>query len=248
MASLFQSRTRQRWALLLTATAAALVPAFMLTRGALSSDHADTPEVVASPGTDLTDVYIFPSASNQNNVVLAMNVRPLIPAGQAANFSFDPEVLYQFKIDNTGDSVEDLVVQARFSGSGPSQTVAISGPVRPERTGVVTTQMPAHAGVGTINQPFSPTDGMQVFAGAREDSFFFDLEQFFVILPDRATPITGQPVANPNTPRATSWRPAGQAKDFLAGFNVLSVVVEVPRASLRGSGDGKIRVWCTTSR
>ena len=91
---------------------------------------------------------------------------------------------------------------------------------------------------------------MQVFAGPREDPFFFDLEQFFTILPDRATPISGQAVAlaDANTPKATSFRAPGAAKDFLVGFNVLSIVVEVPRALLKGSGSGKIGVWCTTSK
>ncbi len=230
----------------LLAAGGVLIPALMIGR-ALSSDHADTPQVVANPGTDLTDVFIFPSPSNPANVVLVMTVNPLIPQGQAAGVFFDPTVLYQFKIDNTGDAVEDLVIQAKFGPQAANQIMSISGPTAPLVTGTSSRLLP-NAASGNINQAFSPSPGVQVFAGARSDPFFFDLERFFMILPDRATPITGQPDPTPNTPKATSWRPPGQAKDFLAGFNLLAIVVEVPKAQLIGNPNGQISLWCTTSK
>ena len=227
--------------------AAGLIPVMAITaRQALSSDHADTPAIAAAPGTDLTDVFVFPSATNPNNVVLALCVHPLIPAGGSA--SFDPTVLYQFKIDNSGDSVEDLVIQATFGATGAGQSVRIAGPVRPARTGTTSEAMNGHGTTGTLNATFSPTSGMTVFAGLRADPFFFDLDQFFTILPDRAYPLSGVLVPDPNVPKATTWRAPGVAQDFLANFNVLAIVVEVPRAKLRGPGNGKIAVWCTTSK
>jgi hypothetical protein len=234
---------------LLLLSAFALVPVLFLAR-ARGSDHADTPQIAASPGTDLTDVYIFPSPTNANNVVLAMNVNPLIASGQGPNAKFDTTVLYQFKIDNTGDNVEDLVIQAWAENSGATQTIKVAGPAAPTQTGIQSTALAAHALTGTINTPFSPTANMQVFAGAREDSFFFDLEQFFTILPDRATPITGTVIADPNVPKAATWRDAANAKDFLSvnKLNVLSIVVELPKTAIRGAANGKINVWCTTSR
>lgn len=222
---------------------AAIIGSAIVTGLAVGSDHADTPEIAASPGTDLSDVFMFPSPGNPNNVVLAMCVRPLIPAGQTA--SFDPSVLYQFKIDNTGDSVEDLVIQATFAGSGAGQVATIRGPAAPPRTGVITELVTPQPTTGPLGAPFSPAPGMQAFCGVREDPFFFDLERFFQILPDRATPITGQAVANPNTPQAASWRSPAEAVDFLINFNVLAIVVELPKAQL---GNGVIGVWCTTSR
>jgi hypothetical protein len=204
------------------------------TRSARGSDHADTPDLAQNPGQDLSDVFIFPSPSSPNNVVLVMNCHPLIGPGNGPTTSFDPNVLYQFKIDNTGDAVEDLVIQAWFTGTGPTQQVHIAGPAHPITTGTTTQQLTPYNTTGTINQTFSPTSGMTVFAGAREDPFFFDLEQFFTILPDRATPITGTPIANPDAPQATSWRPVGTAQDFLSvhQFNVLSIVIELPKSSL----------------
>jgi hypothetical protein len=201
---------------------------------AKASDHADTLEIAQRPGADITDVFMFPSADNPNNVVLMMTVNPLIPAGQAGGVSFDPGVLYQFKIDNNGDAVEDLVIQATFEGTGANQRVKIAGPVRPAMTGTTSTTMTPYNTFGTINQSFSPTNGIKVFAGAREDPFFFDLERFFQILPDRAYPITGVTDPTPNTPKAASWRSAGQAVDFLVNYNVLAIVIELPRPMLAG--------------
>lgn len=217
-------------------------------RYAVGSDHAGTTIQVQKPGIDLTDLHIFPG-SNPDNVVLAMSVRPLIPAGQATpdRFSFDTDVLYQFKIDTTGDNIEDLVIQAKFEGTGANQRVRIAGPVKPSRLGLTTVFEKADATVGTFNTAFTTSNGMRVFAGFRGDPFFIDLEQLFKILPDRATPLfpnLAPPAGQENTPMDTTFRAPGQAKDFLANFNLLALVVELPRTAL---GNGKIGVWETTS-
>lgn len=232
-----------------------LIPTFALVR-AKGSDHADTPQIAATPGADLTDVYVFPKPGDPSKVVLAMSVHPLIPSGQGPNTSFDPDVLYQFKIDNNGDGVEDLVIQATFSGTGPAQQVNIRGPLAPEITGTRSRLLGPVSASGTINSSFTQS-GMQVFAGAREDSFFFDLSRFFQILPDRATPVNTIPIdpSMANTPQKASFRGmptteagAGPPTDFLLGLNVLSIVVELPKSQLIGSGTGNIGVWCTTSK
>jgi hypothetical protein len=227
----------------------ALASAGLTARRAFSSDHADTQQIAATPGTDISDVFIFPSPSNPNNVVLAVCVSPLI--GPGASRFFDPSVLYQFKIDNSGDNVEDLVIQARFEGDGASQQVRIAGPAAPKMTGTASKLISPYVITGTFGNSFSPTPGMTVFAGKREDPFFFDLERFFTILPDRKTPL--DPAAlpagqDPNAPQATTWRAPGVAQDFLKGFNVLSIVVELPKSMIQGSDDGKVALWCTTSK
>ncbi len=223
----------------------------------LASDHADTAQNVNRQGADLTDLFIFPSTSDPSKVVLVMDVHGLLPAGQAAKFSFDPGVLYQFKIDVTGDVVEDLVIQARFSGVGPNQKVLIAGPYRPYKTGSTTVFANPWPTIGTINQAFTINGSMKVFAGVRSDPFFFDLNRFYAILPDRMTPLTGRQIDFPSiqsadTPQVNGFRgfPAGSGfdtsppMDYLANLNVGSIVVELPRAML---GGGMIKVWMTTS-
>ncbi len=199
-----------------------------------ASDHADTPEIAAAPGTDLTDVYIFPSPANANNVVLVMNVHPLITPSTKNSTQFDPNVLYQFKIDNNLDGREDRVIQAWFDGTGAGQQVHIAGPKVPFAAGTANVKLRGYDTVGTFGSTFSPTAGMQVFTGVREDPFFFDLEQFFTIFPDRKTPLNGIPVANPNQPQSTTWRPQGTAVDFLSNgnYSVLSIVIELPKTML----------------
>ena len=218
---------------------------------AVGSDHADTVESVNKPGIDLTDLHIFPG-QNPANVVLALSVHPLIPAGQGANVSFDPDVLYQFKIDTTGDYVEDLVIQAKFTGTGPNQTVQIAGPVKPSRLGSKTLFETPYATTGTLNQmDFTPTPGMRVFTGARADSFFLDLNQLGAILPDRLSALDPSKrkdtIREANTPQQTSFRAPGQAEDFFKDLNLLAIVVELPKSRLINGGNGKINVWETAS-
>lgn len=232
-----------------------LVPTLLMVK-ARGSDHADTPAIAANPGVDLTDVYLFPSPTDSTKVVLVMNVHPLIPSG-VTNTVFDPDALYQFKIANKGSAtapVENLVIQAKFTGAGASQKVQIAGPVAPTMTGTKSVFQTPDATSGTINTVFTTSSGIKVFAGTREDPFFFDLEQFFNILPDRGTPIP-PPIgrtapADPNAPQAASFNPPGTAVDALKGYNVLSIVLEMPRTMLTNGGDGtgKIRLWCTTSK
>ena len=244
--------SRKKMALLLGAMAITPAVIFSVATKTRGSDHADTPTIAKTPGADLTDVFVFPSPTNPANVVLVMNVHPLIPTGMSAGVSFDPDVLYQFKIDNVGDNVEHLVIQMKATGTGPNQVIAVAGPMAPTTTGAQSFLLVQNGlTTGTINQTFSPQPGIKVFAGAREDPFFFDLNQFFKILPDRASPLTGVADPTPNVPKAATFNgfpgtPA--ASDFLAGYNVLSIIVELPKSQLIGSGGGKIGVWCTTSK
>jgi len=244
--------SRKKMAVLIGAVALTPAVVFSIATNSRGSDHADTPTIAKIPGADLTDVFVFPSPNNPANVVLVMDVHPLIPSGMSSGVSFDPDVLYQFKIDNVGDYVEHLVIQMKASGTGPNQTISITGPLQPTVTGTQSLQL-TQPGLttGTINQTFSPLPGITAFAGAREDPFFFDLNQFFAILPDRATPLSGKVDPTPNTPKSTTFNgfpgtPA--ASDFLTGYNVLSIVVELPKAQLINNGNGKIGVWCTTSK
>lgn len=206
---------------------------------AWASDHQDTTFLATRlTAADLTDLFVFESPSDPSKVVLAMDFDPLITSGEVR--PFDPRVLYQFKIDNTGDGVEDRVIQFQVNNRGPNQTVSVYGPGRPDRIGTIS-RLIAFKRQGRLNQAFSAGDGITAFMGTRKDPFFFDLEQFFKILPDRNYQV--QP--NPSPPfTVLSFRPPGEAQDTLAPFNVHSIVIELPRALL---GNGKIGVWMTTS-
>ncbi len=239
------------------AVVAALVLTFTLyvNRPAHASDHQDSPVTVARPGADITDPYIFPAPDNANNVVMVMNVHPLIPTGQGLSTYFDPGVVYQMNFDGVDENLgkppsksitQNYVIQFVAGQPGSNQQMYVYGPGKPSVTGNQT-QLLKQAGQGTINAPFTVGD-MKVFAGAREDSFFFDLAQFYKILPDRDM---GNPAPSCLPKLGNGTCPQGfnhPGEDFLKGYNVLSLVVEMPRADLiAGCGGSKIAYWVTTN-
>lgn len=213
-------------------------------RGVLASDHQDTPEVELNPRMDINDVYAFPGSSAER-IVLALTTSSPI-SGQSA--SFDSNLLYQIKIDNTGDAKEDLIFQITFDGaSGGGQQVRVVGPVAPGAPGTVSTLLNTGPAVeGAVNTTLGSATGVQVFAGLRGDPFFIDLEQFFRIIPDRR-PATG-PLSTPLTQTATGFRNPGV--DLLAPFNALAIVIELPKSQLLSStaADARFGVWATISR
>ena len=209
----------------------------------LASDHQDTPEVELNPRMDINDVFAFPGSSS-DRIVLAMTTSSPI---QGTNASFDNNLLYQFRIDNSGDAVEDRVIQVTFSGTGANQTVMVRGPIAPAMTGMRSVLVnDPQAVTGLVGQTLGSGTEVQVFAGLRDDPFFIDLEQFFKIIPDRR-PSTG-PLSQPQTQTATSFRNPGI--DFLRSYNALAIVVEVPKSMLTSAtgADANIGVWGTVSR
>jgi hypothetical protein len=244
------------------ATTALLVVVVALYGGRLArgSDHQDSPTVVARPGADITDLFVYPAPDNAQNVVLAMDVYPLIPAGMAANamYSFDPSVLYQFKIANgvaNKDYTENQVIQFTVSGTGQSQTLTMYGPAAPNETGTTNTTV-KQTGTVPFGTPTTLANGqIQVFAGARRDPFFFDLAQFFKIIPDRNAAYHANGMTPPAA-TATSFNgfAAGAggcltaaSSNYLANFDVLQIAVELPKTMLEASGAplGEVGVWAT---
>src|SRR5688572_19915247 len=127
----------------------------------LASDHQDTPEVELNPRMDINDVFAFPGSA-ADRIVLAMTTSSPI---QGTNASFDNNLLYQFRIDNSGDAVEDRVIQVTFSGTGANQTVTVRGPIAPSMTGMRSTLVnDPQAITGTVGQTLGSPTGFQVFA------------------------------------------------------------------------------------
>lgn len=211
---------------------------------ALASDHQDTTYLATKfTAGDLTDLYVFEDPANTSNVVLAMDFDPLIVHGEVR--PFDPSVLYQFKIDSLGNGgVEDRVIQFKINGTAPNQTVTVYGPGTPNQVGTQSTLLTA-SGTSPLETTFTTSNGLKVFVGTRKDPFFFDLFQFFKIIPDRN--YQNQPDPPPPL-QVTSFNPPGVASDALDPFNVHSIVVELPKTQLLSTGSkGKIGVWMTTS-
>jgi hypothetical protein len=85
---------------------------------ALAANHREAPITALDHKADITDVYAFRSYDGDPNprVTLIMNVDPLLEPANGPNWSpFDPDILYEIKVDNNNDAVEDIVFQFRFA-------------------------------------------------------------------------------------------------------------------------------------
>jgi len=197
----------------------------------IAADHIDAPAVTGGT-SDVTDFYAF-QGENPDNVVFVANVQGLLSPSATATATFDENVMIEFNIDTNGDAVEDLVIQA----VPKNKKMFFIGPFKPSQTGLVSTVDPQNFGV-SANVSITPfgsdaiietaDNGMKYFAGPRDDPFFFDFAQFSNILGGKATSFN-----NPGS-------------DTFAGSNVMSVVVEVPKAMLGGSGS--VNTWVETKR
>ncbi len=192
----------------------------------MAADHADAPAVTGN-ASDITDVYAF-QGENTDNLVFVVNTQGLLSPAATASAEFSENVLTEINIDNNGDNVEDLVIQAIRK----NDKMYFFGPVAPGTTGTTSTvKTAATAGSVEISQYGSSAivknqNGMKYFAGPRDDPFFFDLGQFKSILMGAAGGFN-----NPGT-------------DTFAGTNVLSLVVEVPKSALGSSST--INFWAET--
>lgn len=199
-----------------------------------AADHIDAPAVTGpgstSPGNDITDIYAFQSPADNTKMVFALNTQGLLSPGASATATFPSGVMYEINIDNTGDNVEDLVIQCLVQNG----KMRVYGPVAPGTTGttsMVKTNGPVTEVAVTAYAAAAPTvatnsNGIKVFAGPRDDPFFFDLVRFKEIIAGTQTAFR-----NPGV-------------DSFAGTNVMSIVVEVPK-TLLGSA-ATINVWGET--
>ncbi len=199
--------------------------ALVLGVGALiAADHLDAPAVGGSTA-DITDFFAFEGA-NADNTVFVANVQGLLAPGTSA--SFDENVLVEINIDNDGDLIEDLVIQA-IPREG---RMYFFGPFEPGTTGLNSSINPEASNSGSVqitpggDAITETSNGISYFAGLREDPFFFDFTSFNAVTmggnPDETGPNGG-------------FQTAENATDTFDGTNVLSIVVEVPNSLLGGT-------------
>jgi Domain of unknown function (DUF4331) len=206
-----------------------LIATAIITGGIIyAADHIDTPAVTGQ-SSDITDVYVF-RGQDINNMVFVANTQGLLSPGATATAKFDPNTVLEFNIDNNNDNVEDLVIQAILKDG----KMKVYGPVVPSATGTRSKL----EGAVTVEVDVTPygaapiiatQNGIKLFAGPRDDPFFFDLTQFRKVIAGTATSFN-----SPGT-------------DTFAGTNVLSVVVELPKSALNATA-GKINVWVETKK
>lgn len=227
-----------------------------------ASSHREAPLVSGDPQADTTDVYAFVSPDKPDTVTLISSWSPFEnPQGGPNFYKFGDNVLYEFKIDNNGDAVEDVTYQFRFTtqlrnpntflyNTGPiralddpnrnffqtytvtkienGRTVLTAGPMLTMYDNVGAASAPSYGGYGSGVYGFSDTAGTaHVFAGQTDDPFFLDLRVFDLLY-------------------GANLSEAGV--DSLAGYNVHSIALRVPKASIRSGSSPIVGVWATASR
>lgn len=208
-----------------------LIPIFGLaivgTTLLMSADHIDAPAVKGT-SADITDFYAFQGADTKNMVFVA-NIQGLMSPTQTATGKFDEGVLTEINIDNNGDLVEDLVIQA-IPRNGK---MYFFGPVAAGTPGLMSSVKNTAASKAVVditkygeNAIVSTANGITAFAGPRDDPFFFDLGQYQKVIAGTATSFN-----KPGT-------------DTFAGTNVMSMIIEIPK-SLLGTSE-TINCWLET--
>lgn len=191
-----------------------------------AADHIDAPAVAGS-SSDITDFYAF-RGEDPNNIVFVANVQGLLSPSATADATFDENVLVEFNIDTNGDAIEDYVIQA-IPRNG---TMYFFGPSVPSSTGlnsVISSNQTMNSVAITpygSNAIIQTSGSMKFFAGPRDDPFFMDFARYGEIISGNASGFN-----NPGT-------------DTFAGTNVMSIVVEVPKSLIGGSGT--INTWVET--
>jgi len=83
-----------------------------------ASSHREAPITALDHKADITDFYAFRSYDGVGvpRVTFILCVDPFLEPANGPNWSpFDPDILYEIKVDNNNDAVEDITFQFRFS-------------------------------------------------------------------------------------------------------------------------------------
>jgi Domain of unknown function (DUF4331) len=236
------SRSR-RWlsALALVALAALVITPRLL----VASNHDDGEIDLKGKALHTTDLFAFreqdqnPSAAG-DDLVFIVNVNPRSLARQEYYFAtgaqYDIHVSRVSDKDATPTGKTDALFRFEFGapdkdGSQSIKLTTIRDGISGTPPGTLRTTPLAAAAAPIVNR----AGALSVFAGLREDPFFFDVEQFFRV---RAGALGTGPKVGFRSP----------GYDFTAGYNVLSIALRAPRSWLQGSSPATtFDVWTTVT-
>lgn len=229
---------RIRW--IATAGLGALLAAQL----AFAADHLDGPAAKADHASDITDIFAWMS-SDAKTMYLVMNVFPM--ANTSSKFS--DAVQYVFHT-NSKNSFTD-------TASAANQVNVIC-------TFDANQKISCWAGNEYVNGAASNTAGLssgklKVYAGLRDDPFFFNLDGFnkaaatvtaaksSLSFDTAGCPNLNAATANTLVSQLSHDQNGGPPKDFFANLNVLSIAVAVDKTVLAKNGN-IVSVWGSTNR
>jgi len=286
---------KSRQTLLHSALATVMAALVVQPAPVLAASHREAPITALDQKADITDWFAFVSPEHPDRVIMILNVDPFLEPSNGPNyFPFDPGILYEMKIDNTNDGVEDITFQFRFKteirspgtftgfvgnlagippitaldgvgseGLNLRQSYSVTMVTKNNREDLTNGQtlfaVPTNVGPRTMPNydqlrqqgVYTLLNGIRVFAGTVADPFFIDLGAAFDSLNFRQAAGGGVLSAAVDADDHSNYAP-----NTLAGFNVNSIVLEVPITMLtsdgvvHGPGDKQavIGTYGTTSR
>lgn len=205
-----------------------------------AADHGDSPRAATEPAADIADLYAWMDTTDPEKLNLIMTL--------ASSGAFSDAVDYVFHINSDDDGPlgpnpqVETAITCSFDGSG---SVSCEGGGS------------SASGDASDEEGITSGDGnLRVFAGLRDDPFFFNATGFNATVNAVIAAATGEPALTfdddgcPLLDDATAAQlrsvisTAPNGDDF-GGANVLALVVQVDRSLVNGNGD-ILGVWAST--
>jgi hypothetical protein len=206
-----------------------------------AADHIDAPAAAADPAADITDVYAWMN-EDADRLQLIMNVYPM--AGE--NASFSDAVQYVMHVNSSSaygaDQTETLVICQFYAANG----------------------IECWAGDEYVYGDPTDTDGLvsesgnlRVFAGRRDDPFFFELTGFqeavklavaaapSLMFDDEGCPEINAATSELLVTQLQSGADSAEGSNTFAGASVLSLAIELEK-SVVDEGGPILAVWGST--
>jgi len=221
---------------------------------AKAADHRDAPTIDDYSAIDINDVFVFrdPPCTTANctsqNLVLLLSTQAVADPRFGVTYHFQSNALYRFYYSNTPSGIAGGFPTGSidFTFSPFANNPSCPAPKPPCQTyeaifpqGIVIDGLTTQgSNAETPNQPVFTTVGpITVFAGPREDPFFFDLIGF------------NRFIANVNSQTTTPAVPnfgLFTGVDAFLGKNINAIAVELPINMLLPAGSTKLAVWAVT--
>jgi len=213
------------------------------------ADHQDSNAATAAPTADIADVYAWMSDDNsQLNLIMTVG-------GLGGASAFDTDTQYVFHITTrdeplgADDNSQDLVcqfydaenIECWLIGSDDDVDDYVTGDPDAAETGITST-----------------SGDLQVYAGLRDDPFYFNLEGFSAAVTatvgaagdltfdDGNCPNLDTATTNALATALTTDSDGSDATDDLEDANVLAIVVSVNTSAIDGGDLGFATVWGST--
>jgi len=227
-----------------------------------ASSHREAPLISGDPQADGTDFYAFVSPDAPDTVTFIMSVDPFEnPQGGPNFYRFGDNVLYELKIDNNGDGVEDVTYQFRFTSNTRNGNTFLynTGPItsldsanRNLYQTYTVTRLDGTRNTLSAGPMFTMPDNVGVASTPNYGGNGSGIYEYTESNGGKARVFAGQS----DDPFFADLRVfdllyggnlSEVGNDSLAGYNVHAIALQVPKSAIRGSGP-VIGAWMTSSR